>query len=130
MTPEEIEVVAQRVAEIVSVRLDAQMAQTVVTIMDALKSPKSSLGANVSNDIQSWISERCRMRGESSSKELFDDFIEYAARNNLHAPSQTMFGRELSGISGVSKFKSNGIAYAGISLIHKPDRGRPSRVAA
>lgn len=69
------------------------------------------------DDTQQWMDERCQRDGEERASALYQSFSFWKKAGGEHAPSQTIWSTRLATMPGITKRKSNGIRYAGISLI-------------
>ena len=68
------------------------------------------------DDLALWIEECCLRSGEAPAGELYASFRHWKEARGEHAPSSTTWGQRLQGVSGVTRRRSMGIRYAGISL--------------
>ncbi len=74
------------------------------------------------DDLAAWVDECCVTGPAMSCKasDLYRSFSQWAIGRGQHPPSQTTWGNQLSAMPGISKRRSNGILYAGISLRPHP----------
>lgn len=78
------------------------------------------------DDVLAWIEECCKTgpEYESSSRDLYQSFATFIKERGQHTCSQRVWGERMASIPGISKRKSSGIKYTGISIRPPCEGGR------
>lgn len=68
------------------------------------------------DDLALWIDECCDQEGETKANDLYQSFSRWKKSRGEHPLSQTSWGARLTALPGVTKKRSNGMRYSGLTL--------------
>jgi putative DNA primase/helicase len=71
---------------------------------------------NEQDDLRLWIEEKCHCAGEGRGEDLYRSFADWKRARGEHPPSAIGWAERVQRLEGVTRRRSNGTRYAGLSL--------------